>query len=248
MIKYLYENKKVFSGNLEKLDSWEFGKIKPVLKGSNQVFLLELHNPNFDSSILSVYKPKSGERPLFDFPPQSLYKREASAFVISKILGWPQIPSTTIRNGPFGVGTLQKFIKHDPTQNYFTLRESYMEELECFAVFDLLINNADRKGSSCIQDSTKKIWSLDHGLTFSQNSRLRTVMFEFNGRKISDNLNEDLIMLKSHLSSDIDLKDLLIDWLTEESFEFFNHRLESIIEFPKFPYLDVNINVPWPLI
>ena len=248
MKKYLYENKKIFSRNLEKLDTWQLGKIKSVLKGSNQVFLLELFNPRLKNSFLSVYKPMVGEKPLFDFPPESLYKREMSAFLISKILGWPQIPTTTIRKGPLGIGTLQTFIKHDPKKNYFSLRESNLVDFECFAIFDLIVNNSDRKGSSCVQDSKKKFWSLDHGLTFNENSRFRTVMFEFNGMKISDKLKEDLVYLRNYLNNEIDFRDLIIDLLTEESFNFFIQRLDLVIEIERFPYLDVNLNVPWPLI
>ena len=248
MIKYLYENKKIFSECLEKLDNWKLGNIRSVLNGSNQVFLLELFDPSFSSSLRCVYKPMIGEKPLFDFPSESLYKREMSAFVISRILGWPNIPSTTIRNGPLGVGTLQKFVDHDFNKNYFTLRDSYLEKFECFALFDLLVNNSDRKAGSCIQDSKKNIWSLDHGLTFNQNSRLRTIMFEFSGMEISDNLKIDLMEFRNYLINEPKLRDLLINWLSKESFDFFTDRLNVVIKLEKYPFLDVNLNVPWPLL
>tara|TARA_B100000029_G_scaffold507614_1_gene592687 strand:- start:306 stop:1052 length:747 start_codon:yes stop_codon:yes gene_type:complete len=248
MIKYLYENERIFSEYLEKLDNWKTGNIRSVLDGSNQVFLLELFCPNFNDSLLCVYKPMIGEKPLFDFPSESLYKREMSSFVISRILGWPNIPSTTIRNGPLGIGTLQKFIDHDSNKNYFTLRDSCLKNFECFALFDLLVNNSDRKASSCIKDSKNKIWSLDHGLTFNENSRLRTVMFEFSGMKISDQLKNDLMKLKDNLNNEIKLRDLLVNWLSQNSFDFFIERLDFLIELDRYPYLDVNLNVPWPLL
>jgi len=90
--------------------------------GSNHTFLVE--TPSANGAFLAVYKPTRGERPLWDFPEASLARREAAAFIVSQALGWALVPPTVYRpDGPFGAGSLQLFIDHDPEYHYFNLRK-----------------------------------------------------------------------------------------------------------------------------
>jgi len=126
--------------------------------------------------------------PLWDFPNGTLYKREYAAYLLSQILGWDLIPLTIIRDGPRGVGSLQLYVPHDPRVNYFTIRESHSDVLRVMACFDLVANNADRKAIHCIQGPDGKIWGIDHGLTFNSVIKVRTVIWDFGGEPIPDQL------------------------------------------------------------
>src|SRR4030065_2858872 len=114
--------------------------------GSNYTFLAEVQR-NGDK-ILSVYKPSQGERPLWDFPSSSLARREAAAYLVSELLGWDLVPPTVYRRkAPIRPGSLQLYIEHDPEVHYFSLNEVDRQSLRPVVLFDLLVNNADRKGS-----------------------------------------------------------------------------------------------------
>ena len=114
--------------------------------GSNYTFLAILDHAG--ESIQAIYKPIKGERRLWDFPPETLAMREKAAFILSEMLGWNFVPLTTIRDdGPFGGGMLQLYIPHDPQITYFSLSDEEKQTLKPAAVFDIIINNADRKGS-----------------------------------------------------------------------------------------------------
>ena len=102
-----------------KLQKFEVKGIGEIYQGSNRVFLCELVND--EEKILSVYKPLKGEKPLVDFFSGNLYSREKAAYEISKFLDWPNLPPLVIREGPYGIGSFQKYIIHDPKENYFTL-------------------------------------------------------------------------------------------------------------------------------
>ncbi|SVE27279.1 uncharacterized protein METZ01_LOCUS480133, partial [marine metagenome] len=112
---------------------------------SNDAYLIEISDDSQNLVIKAVYKPKDGEKPLWDFPNGTLYKREYAAFLISKELGWPAIPETVIRDGPFGIGSIQLYINHDPQVTYFDLVTEEFKGLSELAIFDILVNNADRK-------------------------------------------------------------------------------------------------------
>ena len=117
--------------------------------GSNHAFLVHVR-AGPDEYIRAVYKPRDGERPLYDFPRGTLYRRERAAFIVSRALGWPRIPVTVIRDGPLGPGSMQLFVESDPNVTYFELAGERREELHELAVFDLLVNNADRKAGHCL--------------------------------------------------------------------------------------------------
>src|SRR5262247_1242847 len=118
-------------------------------RSSNATFLVELDLDGMTA--LAVYKPERGERPLWDFP-RGLYRREIAAYLLSEALGWGLVPLTLPREGPLGAGSLQLFIEADFEQHYFTLREDarHHPALRQMCLFDLLANNADRKGGHCL--------------------------------------------------------------------------------------------------
>jgi hypothetical protein len=157
---------------------------------SNATYLVEL---TLDGAVgHAVYKPRRGERPLWDFPP-ALYRREIAAYLLSETLGWGLVPLTIEREGPFGEGSLQRFVAADFEQHYFTLREdpTHHGELRRICLFDLLANNADRKSGHCLL-ADGAIFAIDNGLTFHVEPKLRTVIWDFGGEPIPDHLLADV--------------------------------------------------------
>jgi uncharacterized repeat protein (TIGR03843 family) len=114
--------------------------------GSNYTFLVNVLYAG--QEIQAVYKPMRGEQLLWDFPEASLAGREVAAYLVSEALGFGFVPLTILRDGPFGHGSLQQFIDHNPNLHYFNLKPADRARLQPVALFDLLINNADRKGGS----------------------------------------------------------------------------------------------------
>ena len=102
--------------------------------------------------MLAIYKPQRGERPLWDFPRGTLCHREVAAYEVSDALGWNIVPDTVLRDGPAGIGMVQRFVEHDPDEHYFTLLEAHGDEFRRMAAFDIVINNTDRKGGHCLRD------------------------------------------------------------------------------------------------
>jgi len=164
---------------------------------SNGTFLASVALGEHD--LAAVYKPHRGERPLWDFP-RGLYQREVAAFELSTTLGWQLVPETVLREeAPLGIGSLQRFVDADFEQHYFTLleEERHHDALRTMAVFDLVANNADRKGGHCLLDGEGHLWGVDHGLCFHVQPKLRTVIWDFSGEPIADGLIEDLRRLAS---------------------------------------------------
>jgi hypothetical protein len=177
------------------------------LWGSNYTFLVQVQQG--EESLLAVYKPTRGVRPLWDFPPDTLAKREVAAYLVSEALGWHLIPPTAYRlDGPHGPGSLQQFIEHDPEYHYFHFTPERIQRLRPIALFDLVVNNADRKGSHIILDPEGRLWAIDHGICFHVEEKIRTVIWDFAGEPIPEPLLVDLKRL---------LRDLVRNsgWVTE---------------------------------
>jgi len=205
------------------------------IHGFNYTFLIQVKYQ--EESIRAVYKPQEGEQPLWDFPDDTLAHREASAYLVSEALGWHFVPPTVFReDGPYGPGSLQFFIAHDPNYHYFNLRDEDFQRLPPVVLFDLLINNADRKGSHMIFGPEGQIWLIDHGLCFNKDEKLRTVIWDFAGRPISQNLRDDLIKFKDALESPSELVAALGEHLAPEEIIALNTRTEQLIEMDYFPY------------
>src|SRR5258708_35441861 len=152
---------------------------------SNRTFLVRLDDQDSETGTLAVYKPALGERPLHDFPDETLYKREVAAYELSQALGWDLVPPTVTRiEAPLGPGSLQLFIDHDPSQHYFTLLHENQAFFQPLPTFAILCNNADRKSGHCLLDAQGRIWAVDHGLTFNTAPKLRTVIWDFAGGRV----------------------------------------------------------------
>ncbi|HYZ46648.1 MAG TPA: hypothetical protein VE712_03195, partial [Actinomycetota bacterium] len=163
----------VVRATLRLLSSGDVEVLSLLPYSSNYVFLARVRNEETDA--LAVYKPRRGERPLWDFPRGTLAAREVAAFLVSEAAGWGKVPPTVLRaDAPLGVGSLQLFIEHDPERHYFTLMEERAEDLVAFAAFDVVINNADRKSGHVLEDADGRLWAVDHGVTFHPHDKLRT--------------------------------------------------------------------------
>ena len=167
--------------------------------GSNYTFMGECRYQ--EKSFNVVYKPLRGERPLWDFPIQTLAKREVAAFLVSDALGWDLVPPTVFRRqqSPMGPGSAQYFVDHDPEYHYFNFSEEDRQEMPRVMLFDLLINNADRKAGHFLIDNEGKLWLIDHGLSFHVEDKLRTVIWDHAGDDIPPELTDDLKPLISKL-------------------------------------------------
>ena len=142
--------------------------------------------PSTACDLPAIYKPHRGERPLWDFP-DGLYQREVAAYELSEALGWDLVPETVLRaEAPLGIGSLQRFVDADFEQHYFTLLEQPVHHaaLRAMAAFDLVANNADRKGGHCLIDADGHVWGIDHGLCFHIEPKLRTVIWDFGGEPL----------------------------------------------------------------
>ncbi|TMK86913.1 MAG: SCO1664 family protein [Actinobacteria bacterium] len=169
------------------------GEIRPLgllPNASNYTYLAEVRDG--EEEALAVYKPRDGEAPLWDFPEGTLCRREVAAYVLSRALGWPGVPPTVLRDGPGGPGSVQLFIEASPLEHYFTLREACPDDFVPVAAFDVVVNNADRKGGHCLRATDGRVWVVDHGVCFSAEPKLRTVIWDFAGEPVPDPLLGDL--------------------------------------------------------
>ena len=214
--------------------------------GSNHTFLVEVAAPA--GAFLAVYKPTRGERPLWDFPEASLARREAAAYIVSQALGWELVPPTVYRpDGPFGAGSLQLFIDHDPEYHYFNLSEEHRQRLRPVALFDLLVDNADRKGSHIIFDSENHLWLIDHGICFHVEPKLRTVIWDFAGEKLPAELAADLAALQLKLEQDMELSSDLQPLLEAEEIAALAARAARLLKRGKYPNPPTDHRpIPWP--
>ena len=230
-----------------RLSEWPITGIGLHPGGSNYVFVVRLADD--DEEVYGIYKPAAGERPLRDFPYGTLHNRELSAYVVADELGWPSVPPTVVREGPHGVGSVQLFIDADFTKHYFNLRDERLDDYMPIAMFDVLVNNADRKGGACLLDADGQLWAVDHGLTFNPLARRRTVMFEFNGTPYSDELLQSLDGFVSTLDdTEADLRKMLADTLDDHEIDSLVRRGKEMLDDRSFPVLDPDWNVPWPMI
>jgi uncharacterized repeat protein (TIGR03843 family) len=168
--------------------------------GSNYTFLVSVHHEGRDYP--AVYKPSRGEQPLWDFPENTLALREVAAYIVSESLGFHLVPFTTLRqDGPHGAGSLQQFIEYDAEYHYFNFTEDDKQLLQPIALFDILVNNADRKGGHIFfENDTHKLYAIDHGICFHEENKLRTVLWDFAGQKIPADLLSRLSLGPSLLS------------------------------------------------
>lgn len=220
------------------------------LWGSNYTFLTAVQSNDHQS--LAVYKPTRGVRPLWDFPQSSLAKREVAAYVLSEALGWGLVPATVYRqDGPLGAGSLQSFVEHDPEYHYFRFSKRHIQRLRPTALFDIMINNADRKGSHILFDPDDHLWLIDHGICFHVAPKLRTVVWDFVGEQIPENLLCDLVDLHQQLKDGMNKPDTWVStlgkYINNLEIKALSDRIGWLVESGTFPVPDPNRRqIPWP--
>lgn len=206
-------------------------ELTPV--GSNYTFFVQLQLGAHKS--FGIYKPRDGESPLWDFPRGTLYKREYAAYLLSQILKWDFIPFTIIRDGPYGIGTVQRFVDHDPKQNYYALSDDKKAQLKAIACFDLVANSTDRKPNHLILDGDGKLWGIDNGLTFHADTKIRTVIWDFSGERIPKRLLSDLRHLGEQLQSPAGRLSELLELLQPEEATALGRRIEWVLTEGAYP-------------
>lgn len=197
--------------------------------GSNYTFLVDVCYQ--DKTYPAVYKPTRGEQPLWDFEENTLALREVAAYLVSETLGFHFVPFTTLReDGPHGGGSLQQFVEYDPSYHYFNFSDEDKAKLQPVVLFDLLCNNADRKGSHVFfAKDSRKLYAIDHGICFHADDKLRTVLWDFGGQKIPD----DLI---ARLSLPLNLVADLEPYLSPNEIAALRSRAEQLLERRIFPH------------
>jgi uncharacterized repeat protein (TIGR03843 family) len=214
---------------------------------SNYTFLVNLKQSK-ESNLLGIYKPCQGERPLWDFPDGTLCQREFASYLISQMLGWPNIPTTVFRDGPHGPGSVQLFIDAEYEAHYFNMRDNstLTEEFRRVALFDFIVNNADRKGGHCLKAKDGRLWVIDHGLTFHTDFKLRTVIWEYCDEDIPNPLLEDLEQLQNHLAEASRLCQILAQFISLREVQAFKKRVDRLIAAGRLPELHPGRNIPYP--
>ncbi len=214
---------------------------------SNYVFLAKVNGRGGEA--LAVYKPSRGERPLWDFPSGTLATREVAAYLVSEAAGWGFVPPTVLRSeGPLGRGSLQLFVEHDPERHYFALVQERLEEFASVALFDEVINNADRKGGHILEDAQGRMWVVDHGLCFNVAGKLRTVIWAFSEEPIGSSLRERLVSLGTQLADEGALGGRLAELLSPRESAATRARVESLLINDRFPAPEGERPLPWPLV
>jgi uncharacterized repeat protein (TIGR03843 family) len=218
---------------------------------SNYTFLGTVTDAS-GASAQVVYKPIRGERPLWDFPRGTLAKREVAAYVICRALGWEFVPPTVLRGGPHGRGSVQLYVECDQDEHFFTFREDplFKHSLQALALFDIVTNNADRKGGHCLRVGDSCIIAIDQGLCFHVETKLRTVIWDYASQPIPPDLLGDLDRLRSELvrpdsATYLQLKELLYDGEIQAA----TQRAEGLVAVGCFPDPPEDRRpYPWPLI
>ena len=150
-----------------------------------------------------VYKPVAGERPLWDFPDGTLAGREVAAALVSEATGWRIVPPTVLRDGPFGPGMVQLWVDGDPAVDLAAFVRRDLPTLRRMAVFDAVVNNADRKGGHIIPMTSGHVHGVDHGICFSVDPKLRTLLWRWAGTPLPDEAVEVLERLADDLRDDL---------------------------------------------
>lgn len=224
---------------------------------SNATFLVQLTGPeaalesDSEPVLKGIYKPLKGERPLWDYP-TGLFRREVAAYELSAFLGWDVIPRTVARGGPYGLGSLQRFVDANFEEHYFTLRESRPDldgQLRRLAAFDVLANSGDRKSGHVLIEqldgAPPRIWGIDNGLSFHDDYKLRTVMWDYAGDPIDAGMLTDIERLACATSDELSA---LYELLSADEVDMLLDRAQELLGAPRFPYPASNHAYPWPMV
>ncbi len=210
---------------------------------SNGTFLVTVCEG--DEQLIAIYKPLRAERPLWDFP-DGLYRREVAAYELDCALGWGLVPETIVRReAPLGIGSLQRFVDADFEQHYFTLLEDerHHPALKRMAAFDVVANNADRKGGHCLLGTDGVLWGIDHGLCFHADPKLRTVIWDFAGEPLDD----DILAALDRLVRD-GLPGAVAGLLHDDEQQALLRRTRALVRHGTLPEPRSHRPYPWPMV
>jgi uncharacterized repeat protein (TIGR03843 family) len=236
---------------LERLRQGEIELTGEFVWGSNYTFLTRVVDA--EGEFLAVYKPSRGEQPLWDFPEGTLAAREAAAYVTSQALGWGLVPPTILRpDGPAGPGSLQLYVEAVTDRHYFTMGPEEKQRLRPVAAFDLLINNADRKGGHVLVGRQGELWLIDHGVSFHHEDKLRTVIWDFAGEAIPAELLKDIHSFRDRLRLPIrepgSLSRELGELISRAELAALGRRADRLLADPCFPEPGSDRPYPWPMV
>jgi uncharacterized repeat protein (TIGR03843 family) len=231
----------------ERLASAAVTVLGRMRNASNATFLVELDGADG----LAIYKPGRGERPLWDFEP-GLYRREVAAYVVSEHTGLGVVPPTVLRpDAPLGEGSLQWFVHADFAEHYFSLyaeRPELHDRLRAIAAFDVIVNNTDRKSGHCLLDPNgahagddDHVWAIDNGLCFAADDKLRTVIWEFAGERLSEEL-------RRAVQAATNVPPALSNLLGEDEIAAIVRRARRLLATGRFPAEQHSHSYPWPLV
>lgn len=226
------------------------------------------------ANVTCVYKPIAGESPLWDFPEGTLAAREVAAYEVSCALGWDLVPETVLRDGPYGLGMCQRWIDTEDETRLLAILPTTVEQsaldgwcpiitvgldddeqgilahqdseaLRRIALFDAVINNADRKGGHLLPDANGHIYAIDHGVSFHVEDKLRTLLWGFAGRSLNESETTEL----KRIHADSSLTERLVTLLSEPEAAAFHARIEALLAAGRFPGPEGRRRpIPWPLV
>ena len=195
--------------------------------------------------MVCIYKPKAGERPLWDFPDGCLAHREYAAYLVSEHLGFNVVPLTVLRDGPYGEGMAQEWITIDESIDLAKFFATDHPGLRAMALFDAIINNTDRKIGHLLPINDDVVFGCDHGVTFHVEDKLRTVLWQWAGDSLTT--NEIEILKKAVISLEGELRTQLETFLTTQEIDALAARVQRLLNEGTFPQPNPNWPaVPWP--
>jgi uncharacterized repeat protein (TIGR03843 family) len=236
------------AGMVELLSKGDLEVIGRMPWSSNGTFYVQVRLG--DDFAPGVYKPGRGERPLWDFP-SGLWKREIAMWELSEVLGFALVPPTVLTEGVegFGPGSLQAFVPADFSEHYFTVREQGLLDKDTvgtpmrrLCAMDIVANSTDRKAGHCLFHD-ERVWAIDNGLSFHTEFKLRTVIWDFSGEAIPDDILDPVERL---VGGGTPLR--LARWLDHDELDALCSRASGLLGSRVFPTDPSGQRIPWPLV
>jgi uncharacterized repeat protein (TIGR03843 family) len=235
--------------SLEVLGDGEIEIAGRILGSTNHAMFCRVtrHCPPPEAPVVvnAIYTPIAGERPLDDFPDETLSRREVAAFLVSEAMGWSIVPPTVLRDGPFGEGALQLWVDVDEAVDVVAMVVDDDARLRRIAVFDAAVNNTDRKGGHLLPVTGGHVYGVDHGVTFSTVPKLRTLLWGWRGQSLAPDELDGLARLRDALRGDLarDLAGLL----SRGEIAATRRRVDALLETRRFPLPRPDWPaIPWP--
>jgi uncharacterized repeat protein (TIGR03843 family) len=195
-----------------------------------------------EDSFSVVYKPIAGERPLWDFPDGNLAQREVASFLLSRAGNFNCVPTTVLREGPFGLGAVQQWIDINDAIDLIELGQSHEASIRNIALFDVVVNNTDRKFGHLLPVTREAVFGCDHGVTFHEEFKLRSVIWQFAGLSLTESESAQLAIIKRFIDEDQEFRSML----TSREVNAIHQRIEKL-EIEGFPSPSNEWPaIPWP--